>query len=138
MATAYFFGGGGGWETPHRHAFGRDRPPGRAGTEAPGPDSGLCRPGTEGAAARSSCRRSSAGRRKDILFFTQELSTLLNAGVPLDRALSITAELTEHANFRSLVLDIVRLLKGGKSLADSLATHPAVFFRSVREHGARG
>src|ERR1019366_7656948 len=67
------------------------------------------------------------GKRRDILFFTQELATLLNAGVPLDRALSITAELTEHANFRSLVLDIVRLIKGGKSLADSLAAHPAYF-----------
>src|SRR6476660_7489164 len=67
------------------------------------------------------------GKRRDILFFTQELATLLNAGVPLDRALSITAELTEHANFRTLVLDIVRLIKGGKSLADSLAAHPLYF-----------
>jgi general secretion pathway protein F len=67
------------------------------------------------------------GRRKDILFFTQELSTLLNAGVPLDRALSITAELTEKGPFRALVLDVVRVLKGGKSLADSLATHPTHF-----------
>src|SRR5579864_1740009 len=60
------------------------------------------------------------GRRRDVLFFTQELSTLLNAGVPLDRALSITAELTERGRFRSLVMDVVRVLKGGKSLADSL------------------
>ena len=67
------------------------------------------------------------GRRKDVLFFTQELSTLLNAGIPLDRALSITAELTERGQFRSLVLDIVRVLKGGKSLADSLATYPSHF-----------
>jgi len=67
------------------------------------------------------------GKRKDILFFTQELATLLNAGVPLDRGLAITAELTEHANFRTLVLDIVRLIKGGKSLADSLASHPTYF-----------
>ncbi len=67
------------------------------------------------------------GRRKDILFFTQELATLLNAGVPVDRALSITAELTERATFRSLVLDVVRLIKGGKSLADSLGVHPAYF-----------
>jgi general secretion pathway protein F len=67
------------------------------------------------------------GKRKDILFFTQELSTLLNAGVPVDRALSITAELTEHGAFRSLVLDVIRVLKGGKSLADSLATHPSHF-----------
>ncbi len=67
------------------------------------------------------------GRRKDVLFFTQELSTLLNAGVPLDRAISITSELTEHGAFRTLVLDILRVLKGGKSLADSLATHPSHF-----------
>lgn len=66
-------------------------------------------------------------KRKDVLFFTQELSTLLNAGVPLDRALSITAELTEHGDFRLVVLDILRVLKGGRSLADSLATHPEHF-----------
>jgi general secretion pathway protein F len=66
-------------------------------------------------------------RRRDVLFFTGELSTLLNAGVPLDRALSITAELTERKNFRFIVLDVLRVLKGGKSLADSLATHPDYF-----------
>lgn len=67
------------------------------------------------------------GRRKDVLFFTQEFSTLLNAGIPVDRALSITAELTVRGPFRSLVLDVLRVLKGGKSLADSLATHPSHF-----------
>jgi general secretion pathway protein F len=68
-----------------------------------------------------------AGKRRDVLFFTQELSTLLNSGVPLDRALSITAELTERASFRFIVLDVLRVLKSGKSLADSLGTHPAYF-----------
>jgi general secretion pathway protein F len=68
------------------------------------------------------------GRRKrDVLFFTQELSTLLNAGVPLDRALTITSELTENPPFRLIVLDILRVLKGGKSLGDSLNTHPEYF-----------
>lgn len=67
------------------------------------------------------------GRRRDVLFFTQELSTLLNAGVPLDRALSIVAELSERAEFREVVEDVLRALKGGKSLADALATRPAYF-----------
>ncbi len=67
------------------------------------------------------------GRRRDVLFFTQEISTLLNAGVPLDRALFITGEITERPAFRVIVLDILRVLKGGKSLADSLATHPEYF-----------
>src|SRR5271154_6802677 len=69
----------------------------------------------------------SGGRKRDVLFFTQELSTLLSAGVPVDRALSITAELTDRASFRTLVQNILRVLKGGRSLADSLATHPAHF-----------
>ena len=66
-------------------------------------------------------------RRRDVLFFTQELSTLLTAGVTLDRALSITGELTERPAFRIVVLDVLRVLKGGRSLADSLATHPDYF-----------
>ena len=68
-----------------------------------------------------------AGKRRNVLFFTSELSTLLNASVPLDRALSITAELTTKASFRALVLDVLRVLKSGKTLADSLATHPDHF-----------
>ena len=66
-------------------------------------------------------------RRKDVLLFTQELSTLLNAGVPLDRALSITAELTVRSEFRQVVLNVLRVLKGGRSFADSLAVHPEYF-----------
>jgi general secretion pathway protein F len=66
-------------------------------------------------------------KRQNVLFFTQELSTLLNASVPLDRALSITAELTDKPSFRFLVLDVLRVLKSGKTLADSLATHPDHF-----------
>jgi len=68
-----------------------------------------------------------SGKRKDVLFFTQELSTLLNSSVPLDRALSITAELTVRPAFRFVVLDVLRVLKSGKSFADSLATHPDYF-----------
>ncbi len=67
------------------------------------------------------------GKRRDVLFFTQEISTLLNAGVPLDRALSITTELTERQQFRAVVLDVLRVLKGGKSLADSLGSRPEYF-----------
>jgi general secretion pathway protein F len=68
-----------------------------------------------------------SNRRKDVLFFTQELSTLLNSGVPLDRALSITSELTTRPQFRGIILDILRTIKGGKSLADSLAIHTDYF-----------
>lgn len=68
-----------------------------------------------------------SNKRRDVLFFTQELSTLLNSGVPLDRALSITTELTTSQQFRGIVNDILRAIKGGKSLADALAVHPTYF-----------
>ncbi len=66
-------------------------------------------------------------RARDVLFFTQELATLLSAGVPLDRALAITSELSERPQFRQVIGEVLRALKGGRSLADSLATHPEYF-----------
>ncbi|HYM13032.1 MAG TPA: type II secretion system F family protein [Bryobacterales bacterium] len=66
-------------------------------------------------------------RARDVLFFTQELATLLGAGVPLDRALAITAELTERAQFRNVVGEVLRSIKGGRSLADSLTAHKDYF-----------
>ncbi|MFN0166072.1 MAG: type II secretion system F family protein [Bryobacteraceae bacterium] len=67
------------------------------------------------------------GKSRDVLFFTQEMATLLSAGVPLDRALGISTELTDRPAFRLVVQDILRILKGGRSLADSLAQHPKHF-----------
>ncbi|MBL8217909.1 MAG: type II secretion system F family protein, partial [Bryobacterales bacterium] len=59
--------------------------------------------------------------------FTQEMSTLLNSGVPLDRALTIASELTERQQFRGVILDVLRLIKGGKSFADALHVYPDHF-----------
>ncbi len=67
--------------------------------------------------------------RKDILFFTEELSTLIRAGLPLDRSLSITAELTTKPALRVVIDDVLRQIKGGKSLAEALAAHPKHFSR---------
>jgi general secretion pathway protein F len=67
--------------------------------------------------------------RKDILFFTEELSTLVRAGLPLDRSLTITAELTTKPALRAVINDVLKEIKGGKSLAEALATHPKQFTR---------
>jgi general secretion pathway protein F len=67
--------------------------------------------------------------RKDILFFTEELSTLVHAGLPLDRSLAITAELSSKPALRSVIYDVLNQIKAGKSLAESLAAHPRHFSR---------
>jgi general secretion pathway protein F len=67
--------------------------------------------------------------RKDILFFTEELSTLVQAGLPLDRSLTITAELASKPGLQSVINDVLKQIKGGKSLAEALAAHPKQFSR---------
>ena len=44
--------------------------------------------------------------QKDLLVFTQELSTLIRAGLPLDRSLSILSQLTVNVYLREIVQDL--------------------------------
>jgi general secretion pathway protein F len=66
-------------------------------------------------------------KRKDLLILTHELSTLLAAGLPLDRSLSILSELSESPQMKAVVADILQSVQRGKSLAESLGEHPKVF-----------
>ncbi len=65
--------------------------------------------------------------RKDLLVFTQELSTLIHAGLPLDRSLSILSNLTENAYLSEIVKELLRQIKAGKSLSEALGAYPHVF-----------
>ncbi len=66
-------------------------------------------------------------RRADLLVFTQELATLTGAGLPLDRSLTILSGLTENEYLREIVKELLREIKGGKSLSDAMETYPHVF-----------
>jgi general secretion pathway protein F len=65
--------------------------------------------------------------RKDLLVFTHELSTLVHAGLPLDRCLSILASLTENPYLAEITKDLLKEIKGGRSLSEALAVYPQVF-----------
>jgi general secretion pathway protein F len=68
--------------------------------------------------------------RRDLLTFTQQLATLLEAGLPLDRALGILEELTANARTKAIVSDLLRSVRGGSSLSEALAKHhPRPFSR---------
>ena len=62
-----------------------------------------------------------AGR--DLVAFTQRLATLVEAGVPLDRALAIQAELAPTERLRAITRAVLADVRGGASLADALGTH---------------
>ena len=71
------------------------------------------------------------GRKKishaDILDFTTGLCTLVDARVPIDKALRLLDSITESAAMRELVLNLLRDVKEGKSLAAAMENHPQVF-----------
>ncbi|OGP73764.1 MAG: type II secretion system protein GspF [Deltaproteobacteria bacterium RBG_16_49_23] len=64
---------------------------------------------------------------KDLLVFTQELSTLVSAGLPIDRSLSILGTLTENQKLGETVKDVLKRIEGGNSLAEALSNHPRIF-----------
>jgi len=66
---------------------------------------------------------------RDVIDFTNGLCTLIEARVPLDRALGLLEGLTEKQVVQKLIDDLRRDVKEGKSLADALQTRPKIFSR---------
>ena len=79
----------------------------------------------------------SGGRKRDVLFFTQELSTLLSAGVPVDRALGMTAELTESASFRPIGPGRYAGVEGRTNRSPTAWPFIRTIYGAVHQHGAR-
>ena len=63
----------------------------------------------------------------DLLDFTSGLCTLVEARVPIDMALRLLDGITESAAMRELVLQLLRDVKEGRSLAEAMESHPQVF-----------
>jgi len=66
-------------------------------------------------------------KEKDVMTFTYQLGVLLDAGFPLDRALSILSDLTEKKALKGLIKELISQVRGGKSLSDSLSKFPSIF-----------
>ncbi len=66
-------------------------------------------------------------RRRDITFFTRQLSYLLEAGLTLMRALNVIQDQTENPRLQEILGDLVSHVRDGKSFSDALAVYPKVF-----------
>ena len=64
---------------------------------------------------------------KDVAIFTQDLSTLLEAGVPVDRALSILIDVAGKDRFKDVIRDVLKSIQGGSYLSNALSKYPRVF-----------
>lgn len=81
----------------------------------------------ESSLARLFRRRSVRG--DDVMSFTRELGTLLQAGLPLDRSLEILISLSASDPVRQLLQQVRDDVRGGASLSQALDAHKGLFSR---------
>ncbi len=66
-------------------------------------------------------------KMRDIVIFTRQFSTMINAGLPLVQALDILAKQTENKALSATTRDVVFDVESGHTVADALAKHPNAF-----------
>ncbi|MDD5120668.1 MAG: type II secretion system F family protein [Candidatus Omnitrophica bacterium] len=64
---------------------------------------------------------------EDLVVFSRQLATMIDAGIPLVNALGILAEQIENEGLRGIVGEVKQDIEAGMSFCDALAKHPAVF-----------
>ena len=64
---------------------------------------------------------------KDIVVFTRQFATMIDAGLPLIQCLDILAKQTENKTFASAINDIRQDVEAGSTYADALRKHPKIF-----------
>ncbi len=64
---------------------------------------------------------------KDVVIFTRQFATMIEAGLPLVQCLSILATQAENKKFAAAIADIKNRVEKGDTFADALRKHPKVF-----------
>lgn len=66
-------------------------------------------------------------RAKDVVVFTRQFSTMIDAGLPLVQGLTMLAEQNQNRTFKRILNQVTKDVEGGSTLADALNKHPRVF-----------
>ena len=64
---------------------------------------------------------------KDVVIFTRQLSTMIDAGLPLVQCLQILARQQDNPTFKEMLTAIQADVETGTTLADSMRKHPQVY-----------
>jgi len=66
-------------------------------------------------------------KTRDVVVFTRQFATMINAGLPLVQALDILAQQTENKTLAGVTRQVVYDVESGQTLADALRKHPKAF-----------
>ncbi len=78
---------------------------------------------------------------KDLVIFTRQLSTMIDAGLPLVQGLQILEKQQDNATFKKELATIRSDVESGSTLADAMRKHPKTFdklFTNMIEAGETG
>jgi type IV pilus assembly protein PilC len=78
---------------------------------------------------REQQKKKRAGRipTRDIVIFTRQFATMINAGLPLVQSLDILAQQTENKTLATVTRQVVYDVESGNTLADALGKHRNAF-----------
>src|SRR5919112_3423586 len=65
----------------------------------------------------------------DLVIFSRQLATMINAGLPIVRALYVLSEQTENPKLKDVVVEVRKDVEAGSSLSQALEKHPKAFSR---------
>ncbi len=66
-------------------------------------------------------------KSSEVMIFTRQLSTIVNAGLPLLQGLDILAEQTEDVKFAKVIREIGQAVEAGETFSEALKRYPRVF-----------
>ena len=66
-------------------------------------------------------------KTRDVVVFTRQFATMINAGLPLVQALDILAQQTENKRLAETTRQVVYDVESGHTLADALRKHPKAY-----------
>jgi len=66
-------------------------------------------------------------KTRDVVIFTRQFATMINAGLPLVQSLTILAQQTENKTLQEVTRAVVYDVESGHTLADAFGKHPRAF-----------
>ncbi len=96
------------------------------GGKATGPQEKVAK-GKKGAKKVSKGKAGAKVKQKELMIFTRQLATLINAGLPLLQSLTVLTKQEPNPNLRATIQGLADSVQGGSTFSEALATYPKLF-----------
>ena len=66
-------------------------------------------------------------KQKELMIFTRQLATLIDAGLPLLQSLNVLSKQEPNPNLRATIVALAESVQGGSTFSEALSTYPKLF-----------